>query len=126
MSFAAPANFSSKQAQPEHLKLFIKQIISGRIPNFKNTSELNRVSAWLKEQMRLLGIPCQFQNYIVNNLSYRNVVCQLNSKAKTKLVIGAHYDVFSDLYGADNNASGVAGVLETARLLALQKVKTQT
>ncbi|MFW2044727.1 M28 family peptidase [Acinetobacter variabilis] len=124
MSFAAPANFSSKQAQPEHLELFIKQIISvDEYRNFKNTSELNRVSAWLKEQMRLLGIPCQFQNYIVNSLSYRNVVCQLNAKAKTKLVIGAHYDVFSDLYGADNNASGVAGVLETARLLALQKSK---
>ena len=110
MSFAAPANFSSKQAQPEHLELFIKQIISvDEYRNFKNTSELNRVSAWLKEQMRLLGIPCQFQNYIVNSLSYRNVVCQLNTKGKTKLVIGAHYDVFSDLYGADNNASGVAG-----------------
>ena len=122
--FAAPAPTSAKQAQSEHLELFIKQIISvDEYRNFKNTNELNRVSAWLKEQMRLFGIPCQFQNYIVNSLSYRNVICNLNGKTKTKVVIGAHYDVFSNLYGADNNASGVAGVLETARLLALQKSK---
>jgi Zn-dependent M28 family amino/carboxypeptidase len=33
------------------------------------------------------------------------------------VVIGAHYDVFGDLPGADDNASGVAGLLELARLL---------
>jgi len=33
-------------------------------------------------------------------------------------VVGAHYDVCGDLPGADDNASGVAGLLEIARLLA--------
>ena len=33
------------------------------------------------------------------------------------MVVGAHYDVCEDLPGADDNASGVAGVLELARLL---------
>ncbi len=73
--------------------------------------------------MQRFGIPCQFQVYVVNNLSYRNVICSLDTQAKTKMVMGAHYDVFSARNGADNNASGVAGLLETARLLALQKSK---
>ena len=34
------------------------------------------------------------------------------------LVIGAHYDSCGDTPGADDNASGVAGLLELARLLA--------
>lgn len=34
------------------------------------------------------------------------------------VIIGAHYDSTSDCPGADDNASGVAGVLEAARMLA--------
>lgn len=124
MSSAAVANDAAKGAQSEHLELFFKQIINvDEYRNFKNTSELSRVSTWIKEQMRLFGIPCQYQNYSVNSLSYRNVICKLNVRAGSSLVIGAHYDVFSDRHGADNNASGVAAVLETARLLVLQKSK---
>ena len=89
--------------------------------NYKNIAELNRVSAWIKEQMRLFGIPCQFQNYIVNRENYRNVVCSLNVRRADKVIVGAHYDVFEQQQGADDNASGVAGVLETARILAQEK-----
>ena len=34
-----------------------------------------------------------------------------------RIVVGAHYDVCGDTPGADDNASAVAGLLETARLL---------
>src|SRR5262249_49866896 len=37
------------------------------------------------------------------------------------VVIGAHYDVCGNRPGADDNASGVAGVLEIARLLKAKK-----
>lgn len=115
---------SNTRAQISHLELFFSQIMSvDEFRNYKNVKELNRVSAWIKGQMQRFGIPCQFQVYVVNSLSYRNVICHLNAQAKTKMVMGTHYDVFSDRYGADNNASGVAGLLETARLLALQKSK---
>ncbi len=85
--------------------------------------ELNRVSAWIREQMRDFGIPCQFQNYVVNQQSYRNVVCKLNIGAAQKTIFGAHYDVYGQQQGANDNASGVAGVMETARILAQEKNK---
>ena len=34
------------------------------------------------------------------------------------MVVGAHYDAFKEYPGADDNASGVAVLLEIARLLA--------
>jgi Zn-dependent M28 family amino/carboxypeptidase len=37
------------------------------------------------------------------------------------VVVSAHYDTIPGSNGADDNASGVAGVLETARLLASEK-----
>ena len=109
-------------ASTDNLKVYLEQIIGEQgHRNYKNIAELQRVSAWIKEQMRLFGIPCQYQNYSVNGLGYRNVVCTLTAGHSDKVIVGAHYDVFGETQGADDNASGVAGVIETARILAQQK-----
>jgi Tol biopolymer transport system component len=67
-----------------------------------------------------------------------NVIAYLDNNAKRTIIIGAHYDhlglnehhhsskVNSDgeiHNGADDNASGVAGVLELARMLSQNKIK---
>ena len=41
----------------------------------------------------------------------------LNIDKAKKLIVGAHYDVAGDQDGADDNASAVAGLLETARMV---------
>lgn len=111
-----------KLAEPQNLTVYMQQVLGGGDNrNFKDVQELNRVSAWIREQMRLFGIPCQYQNYKVNDEPYRNVVCSLKNVNTDKVIVGAHYDVFEDKSGADDNASGVAGVIETARILASEK-----
>lgn len=118
-TWAAP---NMTAASTNNLKVYLEQIIGNdSYRNYKNIEELQRVSAWIKEQMRLFGIPCQYQNYSVNGLGYRNVVCTLAGGHADKVIVGAHYDVFGEQQGADDNASGVAGVIETARILAQQK-----
>jgi len=118
-TWAAP---SITTASTNNLKVYLEQIIGNdSYRNYKNIEELQRVSAWIKEQMRLFGIPCQYQTYSVNGLGYRNVVCNLAAGHADKVIVGAHYDVFGEQQGADDNASGVAGVIETARILAQQK-----
>ena len=117
------AHATTRMAEPENLSVYLQQIIGseGEYRNYKNIQELNRVSAWIREQMRLFGINCSFQTYTVNSQPYRNVVCPLNTGNSTKVIVGAHYDVYGEQAGADDNASGVAGVLETARILAAEK-----
>ncbi|KAK0352916.1 hypothetical protein LTR94_018924 [Friedmanniomyces endolithicus] len=111
-------------ADEQNLQVYLEQVIGqGKARNYKNLDELNRVSAWIKEQMRLLGVPCHYQNFTANQQIYRNVVCSLNVGRPDRVIVGAHYDVFGDQDGADDNASGVAGVIETARILAEQKAK---
>ena len=113
-----------KMADEQNLQVYLEQVIGqGKARNYKNLDELNRVSAWIKEQMRLLGVPCHYQNFTANQQIYRNVVCSLNVGRADRVIVGAHYDVFGDQDGADDNASGVAGVIETARILAEQKSK---
>ena len=52
----------------------------------------------------------------------KNIICSINTDKKERIVIGAHYDVCGDQDGADDNASGVAGLLELARLLKHEKL----
>jgi hypothetical protein len=47
-----------------------------------------------------------------------NVLGVRAGESPEQVVISAHYDHIPDCAGADDNASGVAGVLETARVLA--------
>ena len=48
--------------------------------------------------------------------------CQLPTQFKKRLVIGAHYDVYDNQPGADDNTSGVAGMLSIAEALAKNQI----
>lgn len=48
---------------------------------------------------------------------YRNVIARFGPADGPLLVIGAHYDSFETTPGADDNASGIAGLIELAGLL---------
>src|SRR6185295_15760423 len=63
------------------------------------------------------GAKTDVQNYEVDGHPYRNVIARFGPPQGPLLVIGAHYDADGDTPGADDNASGVAGLLELARLL---------
>ena len=53
-----------KMADEQNLQVYLEQVIGqGKARNYKNLDDLNRVSAWIKEQMRLLGVPCHYQNF---------------------------------------------------------------
>lgn len=112
-------------ANAQNLSVYLEQIVRpNQYRHYQNIAELNRVSAWIKSQMQRFGIPCEYQNYSVSKQStevYRNVVCKLSVGAANSMIVGAHYDVHGESDGADDNASGVAGVLETARILATEK-----
>jgi Zn-dependent M28 family amino/carboxypeptidase len=62
------------------------------------------------------------QLFVARRGSYRNVIAEFGPRDEKQplLIVGAHYDSFGDTGanpGADDNASGVAGLLEIARIL---------
>ncbi|NNF80054.1 MAG: M28 family peptidase, partial [Rhizobiales bacterium] len=60
--------------------------------------------------------------YKVEGKDFRNISCTFGPEDAPLMVMGAHYDVhYNNNPGADDNASGVAGVLELARLVAALK-----
>jgi hypothetical protein len=62
--------------------------------------------------------PIEEPTFLVEGRTYRNVVLSLGPRTGDRVVVGAHYDAADALPGADDNASGVAGLLELARALA--------
>ncbi len=60
-----------------------------------------------------------YQSFGASTGVVNNVIAHFGPDTQKRVVIGAHYEVFGDFSGAD--ASGVAGLLELATLLAKQK-----
>jgi len=91
--------------------------------NYKNVPLLNRTAEYIFSVFRQYADTTYFQPYQVNGITYKNVICRLGSGNKKPLVVvGAHYDVCGNQEGADDNASGVVGLLELVRLLSTEKL----
>jgi aminopeptidase-like protein len=91
--------------------------------NYKNVKTLNFVAAYIKKEFAKVCDSSEYQNFKVGNNIYKNVIGSLGTENKERIIIGAHYDVCGDSEGADDNASGVVGLLELARLLSKENLK---
>lgn len=85
--------------------------------NYENLASLNQAADYIKAEFSKLGGEVVEQPFEADGRRYRNIILRLGPADAPRLVVGAHYDVFGDHAGADDNASAVAGLLETARLL---------
>lgn len=89
--------------------------------NYKNIETLNNVAQFIYNQFRNVSDSTNFQNYNYGNAEYKNVICSINPEKSERIIIGAHYDVCENTDGADDNASGVVGLIELAKLLKTYK-----
>jgi Zn-dependent M28 family amino/carboxypeptidase len=94
---------------------YLTQIKPAR--NFKNIDSLNNVASYLENRFKDIGLETSFQNFLVDENEYKNVIATLNPQYEKRLIIGAHYDVCGNFQGADDNASAVAGLIQTAKQL---------
>jgi Zn-dependent M28 family amino/carboxypeptidase len=109
----------------QRLKKHVSQLVDTEKPrNFENTEILDSVAQYIRHEFDCYGFSeSQFQSYSVKETQYHNVVAAIGPPDSELIVIGAHYDVYGELPGADDNASGIAGLLECARLIAHHKEK---
>ncbi len=80
---------------------------------------LDKAEEFIVSEFRRQGYTVSFQPYEVEGRVYRNIYVEIRGRLIPDkiLIIGAHYDTVMGTPGADDNASGVAGMLELARLL---------
>lgn len=78
---------------------------------------LHAAARYLEDELAALGFAVERHGYDVGGAEVRNLEVRVpgGALADQQVVVGAHYDSCLGLPGADDNASGVAGVLELAR-----------
>jgi hypothetical protein len=84
--------------------------------------KLNEAADYITEQFESLGLAVSFQEYSLYGKTVKNIIAEKAGKLNPGeiIIIGAHYDTCFNP-GADDNASAIAGLLELARLIAVQK-----
>ncbi|HKA59425.1 MAG TPA: M20/M25/M40 family metallo-hydrolase [Gemmatimonadales bacterium] len=81
---------------------------------------VQHAATYIEDRLTALGYQVVSHEYSARGLVWRNLEATLRGAGlfHEVVVVGAHYDTAEDAPGADDNASGVAGVLELARLFA--------
>jgi len=80
---------------------------------------LQKTAQYIEDNFRKFGYEVKSQEYTVQMRKVRNLIAEIPGGAKGSeiVVIGAHYDTVYDCPDADDNTSGVAALLELARIL---------
>jgi len=75
---------------------------------------------YVRRRLRALGYRVFVQEFSADGRTSRNVVAMWPGAKRYPVVIGAHIDTVAGSPGANDNASGIAVMLEVARLVAGQ------
>jgi len=106
---------------PEYLRTVVTTL-AGRIGAraCRDIDRLQQAADTISEQFVSFGYQVSRQPFLFFGNVYHNLVAELTgaSSPEKVLVVGAHYDTVPATPGADDNASGVAGLLGLARALA--------
>lgn len=112
---------SWSQADTVRIRKNLKEIVETEsFRHFMNPQMLDHVANYIFEQFQPYADTVYYQDYSFNGTRYRNVIASFGVNKPETIVIGAHYDVCGQQAGADDNASGVAGLLELAVMLSKQ------
>ncbi len=86
-----------------------------------NPAGLEHAADYIRSRWQELGLAVHEQQFEIEGRTFRNLLVRLGTSSRPLLVVGAHYDVAGAQPGADDNASGVAALLELARALSERK-----
>lgn len=107
------------RANPQSLYNYVSKIVLTPEPRvYTNTAQLQKVARSLFEVFKDQGLHVEEQKFKAGGRIYSNIIASYGLANAPRIVIGAHYDVAGYQQGADDNASGVAGLLELGRLLS--------
>jgi Zn-dependent M28 family amino/carboxypeptidase len=96
--------------------------------HYRRPQALAAAARYITEQLRAMGANPREQEFFVNEQRFVNLEVVVPAAAgegpePACLVIGAHYDTVPSTPGADDNASGVAALLELVRELGQARLK---
>jgi Zn-dependent M28 family amino/carboxypeptidase len=102
------------------------QIIVGERSPYSGARHLAEVEKFIKAEFVSYGLDVESDFFSYSGENFHNIIARLHPSGSEPLIIlGAHFDSVIGTPGADDNASGVAVLLEAARLLSQVTLPTQ-
>ncbi len=106
------------EVDPERLKNHVRIMTREMAPrNFQHFENMEKTADYIHEKFDGAGARISELSYEINGKTFRIVSGFFGPETKERLIVGAHYDAVPGSPGADDNASGVAGLLEMATIL---------
>lgn len=118
-NYSFAINHSDTALIKSHLIAITK---AGNFRTYKNIEQLNKTADYIETVFNQYSDSVYLQEYSVNGQVFKNVICSFGTENKKRIIVGAHYDVCENQEGADDNASGIVGLLEISRLLKGKKL----
>jgi hypothetical protein len=113
-----PALTAEERALAANLREHVT-VIASREHNVYKLPMLEQGAQYIENELDKAGyLPLGAQRFTVGDAPVRNIEAELKGGARASeiVVIGAHYDSVAGAPGANDNGSGVAALLELARL----------
>jgi len=100
----------------ENLKGHVKSIHFDRNP-YDHYLELEQAAKYIEKEFLKTGLEVKEDSFQWEGRSYKNIVAEKQGATfpQRVFILGAHYDTVPGSPGADDNASGIAVLLEVAR-----------
>jgi Zn-dependent M28 family amino/carboxypeptidase len=103
--------------EPARLETHVRMLCQTFFPRDAGHPEnLDRAVTYVRQEFAQAGGRVAEQPYEVHGTTYRNMTARFGPDIPERIVVGAHYDTAGEQPGADDNASGVAGLLALASL----------
>jgi Zn-dependent M28 family amino/carboxypeptidase len=106
---------------PSYLRLAVAKLSREiGVRTYQDIDRLDKTVQYISGEFTAFGYQVKHQSFKFAGNTYQNVIAELKGGTSPEklLIIGAHYDTVRTTPGADDNASGVAGLLRLAKLLA--------
>ncbi len=95
----------------------LEHLVGPRDP-FGSHARMEAAADYIADAFRQFGLRVGEDRFLFEGRWYRNLIASLpGSSSDGQVLVVAHYDTVPDCPGADDNASGVAGLLEAAGAL---------
>jgi aminopeptidase YwaD len=113
------------RVDPRQLQRTLESIVGERSP-FSGQRHLTVVESFIEKELASYGLSVESDYFSYRGKKFRNIIGRQSAqRAGSLIILGAHFDSVQGTPGADDNASGVAVLLEAARLLARARVPSQ-
>lgn len=110
----------------QRLRRYLDMIVGERSP-FSGQRRLAAVEKFIEREFASCGLAVESDYFSYGGGKFRNIIARSGPKKDGPVIIlGAHFDSVPGSPGADDNASGVAVLLEAARLLCqIERLRSQ-